>query len=55
MAGGIPINRYKSQARGNWNKTDAVDLGDDIYEEELAAMEESARLLDIEEENDDDL
>ena len=58
MGGGIPINRYKNRAQGNWNTTDVVDLGDDIYdldEEELAAIEERARLLDIEEEDDDKL
>lgn len=56
LAGGTPIDRYKKRARGNWNTTDAVDLGDDIYdldEEALAAMEEVAKELDNEDDDDD--
>ena len=58
MGRGIPINRYKNRAQRNWNTTNIVDLSNDIYdldEKKLAAMEERARFLDIEEENNDKL
>lgn len=58
MGGGMLINWYKNRMRGNQNTTNVIDLGNDIYDldkEKLAAIEKRAKLLDIEEEDDDKL
>lgn len=58
IGGRISINWYKNRAWNNWNTTNIVDFGNDLYdldEEELAAIEEHTRLLDIEEKDDNKL
>lgn len=58
MGGGIPINEYENRVKRNWNITNIVNLGKDIYdldEEELTAIEEYARLSDINKEDDNEL
>lgn len=43
IAGSKPINMYKKRARGNWDSTNAIDIGDDMYnldDKELAARDE---------------